>query len=71
MHWESSRAKVREINELEGEKNLRIAKFYLRDSQPRACEIYLRRVLDRYPNSRAAREAREIRAELDKSRGDW
>jgi len=70
-HWESSRAKVREINELEGEKNLRIAKFYLRDSQPRACEIYLRRVLDRYPNSRAAREAREIRAELDKSRGDW
>ena len=70
-HWEDARAKVREISEMEGEKNLRIAKFYLKDSQPRACEVYLRLVLDRYPNSRAAREAREIRRKLDETRDRW
>lgn len=70
-HWEDARAKVGEISEMESDKNLRIAKFYLRDSQPRACEISLREVLDRYPNSRAAREAREILRQLDESRGSW
>jgi len=70
-HWEDARAKKRELAEMEGEKNLRIAKFYLDHSQPRACEVYLRLVLDRYPNSLAAREAREIRRKLDDTRGRW
>jgi outer membrane protein assembly factor BamD (BamD/ComL family) len=56
---------------MEAEKNLRIAKFYLRESQPRSTEVYLRLVLDRNPNSSAAREAREIRRELDRTRDRW
>ncbi len=46
-------------------KYLRIAKFYLRESEPRAARIYLRRVLIRYTDSTAAREAREIQHQLD------
>lgn len=65
--WEEVRGKLREINELEGEKNLRIAKFYLKESQLRACDIYLRVVLDNFPNSLAAREAREIRGRIEKT----
>jgi len=66
-YWEAARAKLREINELEGEKNLKIAKFYLKESELRACEIYLRVVLDNFPNSLAAREAREIRNRIEKT----
>ena len=70
-YGDEARAKTNEIKELESEKNLEIAKFYLQDSQPRACEIYLRIVLDRHPNSRAAQEARQIRRQLDQTRGQW
>lgn len=66
-YWEEVRGKLREINEMEGEKNLRIAKFYFRESQLRACDIYLRVVLDNFPNSQAAREAREIRSRIEKT----
>ena len=62
---EEVRSKLSEINEMEGEKNLDIAKFYLRESELRACDIYLRFVLDRYPNTLAAREARELRRSLE------
>ena len=65
-HAEAAREKLREISEMEGAKNLRIAKFYLRESQPDACELYLKRVLTHYPNSTAAREAREIQGHLDR-----
>ena len=66
-YWEEARGKLREINELEGEKNLKIAKFYLNESELRACDIYLRVVLDNFPNSLAAREAREIRSRIEKT----
>ena len=66
-YWEEVRGKLREINELEGEKNLKIAKFYLKESELRACDIYLRVVLDNFPNSLAAREAREIRNQIEKT----
>jgi tetratricopeptide (TPR) repeat protein len=65
-HVEEARRKLHEISEMEGAKYLRIAKFYLRENQPRACEIYLRRVLVNHPNSSAAREAREIQAQLNR-----
>ena len=55
---------------MQGAKNLQIAKFYLRESQPDACELYLERVLRDYPNSSAAREAREIQKQLDRLKGD-
>ena len=59
------RGKLIEINEMEGEKNLDIARFYLRERRLRACDIYLRLVLDRYPNTLAARAAREMRSSLE------
>ena len=62
---EEVRGKLNELNEMEGEKNLNIARFYLRERRLRACDIYLRLVLDRYPNTLAARAAREIRSSLE------
>jgi len=67
-HTDKAREMVRKISEMEGAKNLRIAKFYLRESQPEACELYLRRVLVQHPNSTAAREAREIQKQLDRTK---
>jgi tetratricopeptide (TPR) repeat protein len=71
QHAAEARQKLREIAEMEGTKNLRIAKFYLRESKPRACEIFLRDVLIKHPNSAAAREAREIQKQLDRTRDQW
>ena len=62
---EEVRGKLGEINEMEGDKNLNIARFYLRERQLRACDIYLRLVIDRYPNTLAARAAREMRSDLE------
>jgi len=62
---EAVREKLAEIAEMQGAKNLGIAKFYLRESQMRAAKVYLRVVLDRYATSTAAREAREIQRQLD------
>jgi tetratricopeptide (TPR) repeat protein len=70
-HVDQAREKTREISEMKGAQNLRIAKFYLREGQPRACRIYLRRVLIQHPNSAAAREAREIQKLLDRAGGAW
>ncbi len=54
------------IFEMLAKKYLEIAKYYLRESEPRAAEIYLRLVLDRYTSSSAAREAREIQRQLNR-----
>ncbi len=64
---EDAREKLREITEKLGEKNLGIAKFYLRESEPSAAEIYLKIVTDRYTTSSAARAAREIQSQLRKT----
>ena len=64
---EDAREKVRELMEILGEKNLRVAKYYLRESEPGAARIYLRIVLDRYSSTFAAREAREIQQQLEKT----
>lgn len=65
------REKLREISEMKGAQNLRIAKFYLREGEPRACEIYLRRVIRQHPDSAAAREARNIQKQLARSGESW
>lgn len=62
---EDAREKLREITQILGAKNLMIAKFYLRESEPGAAKIYLRIVLEKYPTSKAAREAREIQRKID------
>lgn len=63
---EDARQKVREITEKMGEKNLNLAKYYLRESQPVAAKIYLTLVLERYTTSLAAREAREIQRQIER-----
>ncbi|MEM7235112.1 MAG: outer membrane protein assembly factor BamD [Planctomycetota bacterium] len=63
-HVNDAREMRNRIREMEGAKALKIAKFYLRESQTEACEIYLDRLLRHYPNSTAADEAREIQAQL-------
>ncbi len=65
-HAKEAREKLLEISEMLAAKYLKVAKFYLRESEPRSALIYLSLVLDRYTNSRAAREAREIQKELDR-----
>ncbi len=64
-HAGEARDNLHTISEMLAAKYLRIAKFYLRESEPRAARIYLRRVLIRYTDSGAAREAREIQRQLD------
>lgn len=64
-HAGQARENLHTISEMLAAKYLRIAKFYLRESEPRAARIYLRRVLIRYTDSVAAREAREIQRQLD------
>jgi outer membrane protein assembly factor BamD (BamD/ComL family) len=61
---EAARAHLREISEMLAERYLRVAKFYLSESQPRSADIYLRLVLEKYTSSSAAREAREIKKRL-------
>lgn len=65
-HTQDAGDYIRELREMLAAKYLRIAKFYLRESEPRAARIYLREVLDRFTNSTAAREAREIQRQLDR-----
>ncbi|MBN1443850.1 MAG: outer membrane protein assembly factor BamD [Planctomycetes bacterium] len=68
-HWQEAREKLREISEMESAKNLKIAKFYLREAKPEACQLYLKEILIKHPNSSAAREARQIQKQLDRARG--
>ena len=46
-HAGEARENLHTISEMLAAKYLRIAKFYLRESEPRAARIYLRRVLIR------------------------
>jgi TolA-binding protein len=64
---EEAREKLREIAEMLGESSLEKAKFYLRESQPEAARLYLKVVLERYTTTVAAKEAREIMGQLDRS----
>jgi len=66
---EASRDQLRKIWDMLAERYLKVAKFYLRESEPRAARIYLGRVLYKYPNTAAAREAREIQRRLDHEAG--
>ena len=61
---ETARSFQRQISDMLAERYLRIAKYYLRESQPRAARIYLELVVFRYSSSGAAREAREIQGRL-------
>ena len=64
-HAEEAREYLRELSEMLAERYLRVAKFYLRESQPRSARIYLLKVLEVYTSTAAAREAREIQSRLD------
>ena len=65
VHVGEAREHLREISEMLAQRYLRVAKYYLRESQPRAARIYLRIVLERYTSTDSAREARELQRRLD------
>ena len=65
---EEARRYLREIAEMEGSHDLKIAKYYLRESQPQAALLYLRSVIYNNPKTEAAHEAREIYENLEKHR---
>ncbi len=65
---EEARAHLKEIAEMEGRHDLTIAKYYLRESQPRAAMLYLRQVIIANPRTDAAREAREIYESMEQQR---
>jgi tetratricopeptide (TPR) repeat protein len=67
---EEARRFLHQIAEMEGLHDLRIAKYYLRESQPQAAMLYLRSVFINNPNTQAAREANEIYENLEKRRGE-
>ncbi|MGH9362900.1 MAG: outer membrane protein assembly factor BamD, partial [Thermoanaerobaculia bacterium] len=68
-HVEEAREFLRRISEMEGEHDLRIARYYLRESQPQAAMLYLSSVMYHNPRTEAAREAREIFENMEKRRG--
>ncbi len=65
---EEARAHLKEIAEMEGRHDLTIARYYLRESQPRAAMLYLRQVIIANPKTDAAREAREIYENMERQR---
>ena len=66
---DEARGYLRDLAEMEGRHDLKIAKYYLRESQPQAAMLYLRSVILNNPRTDAAREAREIYENLEKRRG--
>jgi outer membrane protein assembly factor BamD len=61
---EKVREYLREIAEIEAQHDLTVAKYYLRESRPRAARFYLRSVLLNNPKTDAAREARPMWEQL-------
>lgn len=61
---EKVREYLRDIAEMEAQHDLSVAKYYLRESRPRAARFYLRSVLLNNPKTDAAREARPMFQQL-------
>ncbi len=59
---------LQEISEMEARYDLKIAKYYLRESRPTAASYYLQSVILNYPKTEAFTEAREIYDEMERFR---
>lgn len=59
--------KISELIDLKAEKAYDIAAFYERTDSPEGARLYYRKIIDRYPDSRYARLAREKLLKLPKS----
>lgn len=62
------RQHLQEISEMEARYDLKIAKYYLRESRPTAATYYLQSVILNYPKTEAYSEAREIYQEMERLR---
>lgn len=62
--------KLRQLAEMEARHDLKVAKYYLRESRPEAAMYYLRSVLLNNPTTDAAAEAREIYRQMARFRGE-
>jgi outer membrane assembly lipoprotein YfiO len=69
VHIEKVRANLDAIAEMEAQHDLKVAKYYLRESQPEAAMKYLREVLLNNPKTDAARQAREMYRQMAEYRG--
>ncbi len=65
---EEVRLLLSQMSEMEGQRDLKIAKYYLRESQPHAAMLYLRSVFINNPKTEAAREARQIYDNMERRR---
>jgi len=63
---EAARDRLRELAEMQGQSNLQKAKFYLRENQLPAAKLYLQTILENYPRTAAAGEAREIQQQINR-----
>lgn len=56
---DEAKKKIHEVEEIIAHREYRIAEFYLRKKEPVSAMVYLRRVLDRFPNTRWAEKSQE------------
>lgn len=56
---EEAKKKIHEVEELIARREYSIAEFYLRKKRPSAAIVYLRRILDRFPNTPWAEKSQE------------
>lgn len=61
---------LREISELEAQHDLKIAKYYLRESRPEAARYYLEDVMNKHPYTEAFREAERIYRKMNYRRAE-
>ena len=69
VHIDEVRDYLARISEMEAGHDLKVAKYYLRESRPEAAMYYLREVLLNNPKTDSAREAREIYEQMADFRG--
>ncbi len=69
VHVEKVRDYLDRISEMEAQHDLKVAKYYIRESRPEAAMYYLREVLLNNPRTDAAREAREMYRQMARFRG--
>ncbi len=65
-----ARKRIQDLEEKLAEKDLMIARNYLKWKRPASSEIFCRRVLEKYPNTRIKREVRFVLAQALRQKGE-
>ena len=62
---------LKKVQDILAERNFRLAEYYIKVDSPVGAELYLKEILDYYPDSKWAREARRIYPEWKKKAEEW